>query len=136
MRKPFLLLVGLLYLTGCPKPGLTPKTRLPPPDPAVADLVIAADCSAFSYGAFHRDLLAGKKVIIACPKLDNPQGYVEKITELVNQGGVESIEIVHMEVPCCFGLRRLVEIGASRAGRKVPLRETVVSIDGGIEKTN
>jgi Pyruvate/2-oxoacid:ferredoxin oxidoreductase delta subunit len=101
-----------------------------------ADLVIAADCSAFSYGAFHRDLLAGKKVVIACPKLDNPQGYVEKITDLVNQGGVESIEIVHMEVPCCFGLRRLVEIGASRAGRKVPIKETVVSIDGSIENRN
>jgi ferredoxin len=99
-----------------------------------ADLVIAADCSAFSYGAFHHDLLAGKKVVIACPKLDDPQGYVEKIAGLIDQGGVESIEIVHMEVPCCFGLRRLVEIGAERAGRRVPLKETIVSIDGGIER--
>jgi len=97
-----------------------------------AKLVIGADCTAFSYGAFHRDLLAGKKIVIACPKLDNSQGYVEKITALIDQGGVESIEIVHMEVPCCFGLKRLVEIGAERAGRKVPLSETVVSIDGTI----
>jgi ferredoxin len=96
-----------------------------------SDIVIAADCAAFSYGDFHRKFLKGKVPIIFCPKLDNSQeAYVEKLTEIFKNNSVKSISIVHMEVPCCFGIESIVQKALKESGKNIILKEYTVSIKG------
>ncbi|MBU0926954.1 MAG: 4Fe-4S binding protein [Spirochaetes bacterium] len=99
---------------------------------AGADVLIAADCTAFACGAFHQSLLAGKRLVIACPKLDTgKEVYVDKIRALIDDSAVASITLAIMEVPCCGGLRRLVDEAAAGASRAVPVSTVVVGIEGG-----
>jgi len=98
-----------------------------------ADLVIAADCVAFSYANFHNKFLKGKILIILCPKLD--QGldvYLDKLNEIFKTNNIKSITLVHMEVPCCFGLVRLVEQALNNSGKNIIIKEYNVSIKGEI----
>ena len=98
-----------------------------------ADLLVAADCTAFAVGNFHGDWLAGKKLVIACPKLDDGADvYLEKLTALIEQAGVNTVTVMIMEVPCCGGLSHLVQKAAAMADRKVPIKEVVVGIGGDI----
>jgi Fe-S-cluster-containing hydrogenase component 2 len=96
------------------------------------DLLIAADCTAFALGSFHQGLLKGKKLAIACPKLDDAQGYREKLTELIRENTVYSITAAIMEVPCCRGLKKLVEEAVAASGKNIAVRTVVVGIDGGL----
>ncbi len=97
-----------------------------------ADLLIAADCTAFACGAFHQTLLAGRKLVIACPKLDSGKDvYIDKIRALVDEAGVSSVTVAVMEVPCCGGLSRLVSEAMSTTSRQVPVSTVVVGIEGG-----
>jgi len=97
------------------------------------DLLLAADCVAFSLGNFHTKHLAGKSLVIACPKLDQGKEiYVEKIRRLIDEARVNTITVMMMEVPCCGGLSQLVKIAAAQATRKVPVKEIIVSIKGEI----
>lgn len=97
-----------------------------------ADILIAADCTAFACGAFHQALLAGRKLVIACPKLDSGKEiYVDKIRALVEDSGAASITLAIMEVPCCGGLKRLVDEALAGASRQVPVSTVVVGIEGG-----
>lgn len=99
---------------------------------AGAHLLIAADCTAFACGAFHQALLAGRKLVIACPKLDSgKEVYVDKLRALINESGVASITLAIMEVPCCGGLRRLLDEALAGATRSVPVQTVVVGIEGG-----
>ncbi|MCK9461246.1 MAG: 4Fe-4S binding protein [Proteobacteria bacterium] len=96
-----------------------------------ADLLLAADCTAFAMGDFHSGHLKGKALAIACPKLDEGQdAYLEKLVALVDEARVNTITVLVMEVPCCGGLQRLVEEALSRASRKVPLKRVLVSLQG------
>ncbi len=95
-----------------------------------ADLLVAADCTAFALGGFHQDLLKGKKLVIACPKLDETDGYVEKLAELIRQNNLKSLTVAIMSVPCCGGLFRLVQRAVELSGSDVPLRRVVVGIEG------
>ncbi len=95
-----------------------------------ADLLIAADCVPFAYPNFHSDFLKGKSLIIGCPKLDDAQYYVEKLTELIKKNNIKSITLVNMEVPCCFGLQRIVEEAVTKSGKILPIRQTVITIRG------
>ena len=95
-----------------------------------SDLLIAADCTAFSLGSFHPDLLKGRKLVIACPKLDDPAGYLEKLTELIRLNDLGSLTVAIMSVPCCTGLYRLVERAVEASGVPMPIRKLVVGIDG------
>ena len=98
-----------------------------------ADLLVAADCTAFTVGNFHGNWLAGKKLVIACPKLDDGTDvYLEKLVALIDQAEVNTITVMIMEVPCCGGLSQLVQKAAAQAGRKVPIKEVVVGIGGDI----
>jgi NAD-dependent dihydropyrimidine dehydrogenase PreA subunit len=98
-----------------------------------SDLLVAADCAAFSYGDFHKDFLKGKTLTIACPKLDAGQEvYQQKLTALIDQAEVKSIGVVIMQVPCCGGLLRHVVDAASRAKRRIPVRCVVVGLQGEI----
>ena len=108
---------------------------LPPTAPmlAGASLLLAADCAAFACGDFHARLLKGRVLAIACPKLDSPEGYLEKLTAMIVQGGVAEIVIARMEVPCCGGLVRLALAARDAAGRDdLPVREVVISTKGQI----
>ena len=95
------------------------------------DLLLAADCTAFALGSFHRRLLEGKCLAIACPKLDQGQEiYQRKIQALVEEAGVNTITVATMEVPCCGGLVALVQRTLAACERKVPLKHVTVSIRG------
>lgn len=96
------------------------------------DLLIAADCTAFALGGFHDGLLKGKKLVIACPKLDDTQGYVEKLAELIRQNGLASLTVAIMTVPCCSGLERIVRMAVEASGVAVEVKKVVVGIDGRI----
>jgi Pyruvate/2-oxoacid:ferredoxin oxidoreductase delta subunit len=95
-----------------------------------SDLLIAADCTAFSQGSFHQDLLEGKKLVIACPKLDDTEGYVEKIAEIIRRNGLKSLTVAIMTVPCCSGLLRIVQRAVEASGVPIELKRIVIGIDG------
>ncbi|HKJ80316.1 MAG TPA: 4Fe-4S dicluster domain-containing protein [Prolixibacteraceae bacterium] len=100
-----------------------------------ADLLVAADCASFSYGNFHNDFIKGRKVVIACPKLDQGKDvYIQKLIKLIDDSTINTITTVIMEVPCCGGLAQMVKIATQNASRKVPVKEVVVSIRGELLK--
>ncbi|OGW79950.1 MAG: 4Fe-4S ferredoxin [Omnitrophica bacterium RIFCSPLOWO2_12_FULL_44_17] len=95
-----------------------------------ADLLIAADCCPFAYADFHREFLRGKILLIACPKLDDAEFYLKKLTEIFKNNKIKSVTCVHMEVPCCFGLVQMVKEAMAEVGKKIPFHETTISIQG------
>ena len=100
-----------------------------------ADLLLAADCVAYSMANFHSDHLKGKALAIACPKLDSDlEEYVSKLAEMIDAAGINTITVMMMEVPCCNGLMRLVTEALSRAKRKVPVKRFVISSKGEVLK--
>ncbi|MFX0047841.1 MAG: ATP-binding protein [Candidatus Hermodarchaeota archaeon] len=100
-----------------------------------ADVLLAADCTGFSYGDFHRDFLNSKSIAIACPKLDQgKEVYIEKIKNLIDGAKINTLTVAIMEVPCCSGLLALAQEGAKRASRKVPIKYIVIGIKGDILK--
>jgi NAD-dependent dihydropyrimidine dehydrogenase PreA subunit len=102
-----------------------------------ADVLLAADCVAFSMGNFHRKWLKGHTLAIACPKLDsNMESYVAKLTSMINDAKINTLNIMRMEVPCCGGLVQIAQMAAENAERKVPLKEIVVSVQGDILAEN
>ncbi len=96
------------------------------------DLVISADCVSYSYGNFHNDFLKDKALVIACPKLDDTEHYLDKLTEIFKVSGVKSITILHMEVPCCLGLVNITKEALEASGRKIPAKEITIGIQGDI----
>lgn len=99
-----------------------------------ADLVVAADCTAFAYGNFHNDFIKDKAIVIACPKLDDGmEVYVEKLQALIEDAKVNTVTVVMMEVPCCGGLLSLVKKAADASSRKVPVKKVIIGIQGGIK---
>jgi len=95
---------------------------------------VAADCTAFSLGGFHRDLLRGKKLVIACPKLDDTAGYVEKLAEILKANTVYSLTAAIMTVPCCSGLARMVDEAVELSGARVNVKKVVINIDGSLQQ--
>ncbi len=98
-----------------------------------ADLLIAADCAAFSHGNFHQRFLKDKILIIFCPKLDTViDQYIDKLTTIFSQHTINSITLVHMEVPCCFGVERIVKEAISRANKSHTIKDYTISLKGDI----
>ncbi|HDL02887.1 MAG TPA: 4Fe-4S ferredoxin [candidate division Zixibacteria bacterium] len=97
-----------------------------------ANLVIAADCVPFACPDFHEKFLAGRTLLIGCPKLDDVQHYLDKLTRIFMQNRIKSIEIAYMEVPCCRGMVRLVETALDEAGVEIPVLLTRLDIKGNI----
>ncbi|MDP8247774.1 MAG: 4Fe-4S binding protein [Candidatus Tritonobacter lacicola] len=95
-----------------------------------ADLLIAADCVPFAYADFHADLLRGKALINACPKLDETGPYPEKLISIFSENNIRSVTVARMEVPCCSGLVRLVREAIGASGKEVPFHEVEISIKG------
>lgn len=98
-----------------------------------AELLIAADCVPFAYGNFHQDFLKGKSLIIGCPKLDDIQFYQQKLTEIFRQSKIKGVTVLHMEVPCCFGLVHAVKQAIADSGKDIPYDEKVIGIKGDLE---
>jgi NAD-dependent dihydropyrimidine dehydrogenase PreA subunit len=96
-----------------------------------ADVLIAADCIPFAYPDFHDKLLAGRTLAIACPKLDDMQPYVQKLAMIFASNPIRSITVARMEVPCCGGILRAVQMALAHAGREdLPVEDVVIGIDG------
>jgi len=95
-----------------------------------SDLLIAADCTAFSFGSFHQDFLKGKKLVIACPKLDDTSNYIHKLSELLKNNTIYSLTVAIMQVPCCSGLMHIVQKAVEESGTHIPIKKIVVGIDG------
>ncbi len=97
-----------------------------------ADVYIVADCVPVAYGNFHQEFLKGdgKAIAVGCPKFDDIHAYLEKMTQIIAIGKPKSITVVKMEVPCCSGLARVVEMAAQQAGSDVPVKTVTISIKG------
>jgi ferredoxin len=96
-----------------------------------ADLLLAADCAPVALKNFH-DFMAGKRVIIGCPKFDDARAYAQKLTEIFQQNSIASVTVVHMEVPCCTGLKWAVNKALEGSGKKIPVKEYEVKVGGEI----
>lgn len=95
-----------------------------------ADLLLAADCVPFAYARFHDDLLAGRRVVVGCPKLDDNQAYAAKLADLFRVSGIRSVTVAKMEVPCCGGIAWAARQALAQSGKVLPYREVTVGIRG------
>lgn len=96
-----------------------------------ANLLIAADCSAFAYGNFHNDFIKNKITLIGCPKLDNVD-YSDKLTEIIKNNDIKSVTVVRMEVPCCGGIENAAKTALINSGKFIPWQVVTISTDGRI----
>ncbi len=96
-----------------------------------ANLLIAADCTAFAYGNFHSEFIKNHVTLIGCPKLDN-NDYSEKLTEIIKNNNIKSVKIVRMEVPCCQGIENAVITALKNSGKMIPWQVNIISVDGRI----
>ena len=94
-------------------------------------LLIAADCTAYAYGNFHRDFIRGKVTLIGCPKLDEGD-YTEKLTAILAGNDVKSVTVARMTVPCCGGIQRAAQAAVAASGKDIPLHVAVISPDGAV----
>jgi NAD-dependent dihydropyrimidine dehydrogenase PreA subunit len=107
-------------------------TLVPPTAPFLqgVDLVLAADCVPFAYAGFHQDFLSNHSLLVACPKLDDFQAHLKKLTDILRQSAVKSLTVVHMEVPCCFGIVQMARQAVQLSGKDIPLKEVTVGVKG------
>lgn len=98
-----------------------------------ADLLVAADCTAFAYANFHRDFIQGRVTLIGCPKLDMVD-YTEKLEAIISQNAIKSLTILRMEVPCCGGLEMAAKTALKNSGKFIPWNVVTISTDGEILK--
>ena len=96
-----------------------------------AHLLIAADCTAYAYGDFHRRFIQGKITLIGCPKLDSVD-YSEKLAAIFSENNIQSVTVVRMQVPCCGGLPFAVKNAMAQSGKEIPLQVVTVTADGRI----
>ncbi len=126
-----------------PRSGSTPSAlthwpvqiRLVPPRAPFlknAHLLVAADCTPIAYPSFHQDFLAGKVVMMGCPKFDDVQDYVARFAAIFKEANIQMVTVLVMEVPCCSGLPMVLKKGMELAGVDVPMEVVVIGIEGEI----
>ncbi len=110
-------------------------TLVPPGAPFLqaADVLLAADCTAFSYGGFHHDFLKNHALLVACPKLDDYEAHLSKLTDILTRSDIKSLAVLRMEVPCCAGLTRMAMQAILASGKDIPFKETIIGIRGEIK---
>ena len=96
-----------------------------------ANLLIAADCTAFAYGNFHQDFIRNHITLIGCPKLDEGD-YSDKLTEIIRNNNIKSVKVVRMEVPCCGGIENAVKKALMASGKFIPWQVVTITTDGKI----
>ena len=111
---------------------------VPPTAPFLngAHLLIAADCTPLAYPDFHKDFLAGKVVMIGCPKFDDIEEYILKFQKIFEHADIKSITVLVMEVPCCSGLPVIIKRAMDAAGKEIPMEQIVISTRGDILKNH
>jgi ferredoxin len=107
-------------------------TLVPPQAPFLkaADVLLTADCVPFACAGFHQDFLSDHALLVACPKLDDFQAHVSKLTEILRTADIKSITVVHMEVPCCSGLVHMAKLALQQSGKDIPLEEVTIGMQG------
>ncbi len=107
-------------------------TLVPPKAPFLqgVDLVLAADCVPFAYASFHQDFLRNHSLLVACPKLDDFQAHLKKLTDILSRSQVKSLTAVHMEVPCCFGLVHMAKQAILASGKDILFEEVTIGVGG------
>ncbi len=95
-----------------------------------ANLLVMADCAPVAYSDFCKSLLLGKRILIGCPKFEDARGYAEKLKQILELNDVDSISVVHMEVPCCSGLRWAVDKALQSSGKQIPVKRYIITIGG------
>jgi Fe-S-cluster-containing hydrogenase component 2 len=100
-----------------------------------ADLLLVADCVPFAMGDFHNMLLKDHSVAVGCPKLDNAEFYIEKFAEILKANKLKSLTVVHMEVPCCFGLTRIAKEAIARSGVSMCFEDVTIDLHGKVSTT-
>jgi len=98
-----------------------------------ADLVLAADCVPFTYANFHPDFLVGKALAVGCPKLDDAEFYVKKLTEILKKNRIKSLHVIIMEVPCCSGLEYIAKSAIAASAKDISLKKTTISLQGEVK---
>jgi len=98
-----------------------------------ADLLLTADCVSVAYADFQENLLKDRKIIIACPKLDDTGNYLEKLTEILRENDIKSLTAARMEVPCCGGIVRLAQLALEASGKNIEFKEIIIGVDGTIK---
>lgn len=108
---------------------------VPPTAPFLrdADLLLVADCVPYAYADFHRDFLQGRALLIGCPKLDDGQAYLQKLTAILSRNDIRRLTVLHMEVPCCSGLIMLARQAIAASGKNVPLETVRIGIQGEVK---
>jgi len=96
-----------------------------------ANLLIAADCTAYAYAGFHREFMRNKVTLIGCPKLDEAD-YAQKLTEIIKTNNIKSVTVARMEVPCCGGIENAVVTALKNSGKMIPWQVVTISTDGRI----
>ncbi|MCW3996038.1 MAG: 4Fe-4S ferredoxin [Candidatus Bathyarchaeota archaeon] len=118
---------------GAEKPQWPVKLNLVPvkaPFFENADLLLVADCAPVVLKRFHEAFMPGKRVVIGCPKFDDARAYAQKLTEIINQNKISSISVLHMEVPCCTGLKWAVNKALEASGKRIPVKEFELKVGG------
>ncbi|HEY90706.1 MAG TPA: 4Fe-4S binding protein [Dehalococcoidia bacterium] len=107
-------------------------TLVPPRAPFLqgTDLLLTAQCVPFTYAGFHQDFLRDHSLLIACPKLDDFQAHLRKLTDILSQSDIRSLTVVRMEVPCCSGLVHMAQKAIEASGKNIPLREVTIGVRG------
>ncbi len=102
---------------------------------ANADLLLVADCVPFAMGDFHSKFLKDHSITVGCPKLDNAEFYIEKLAAILEANELNSLTVIHMEVPCCFGLTHIAREAIVRSGAKMAFKDVTIDLQGNIGKT-
>ena len=102
---------------------------------ADADLLLVADCVPFAMGDFHERFLRDHSIAVGCPKLDDADFYIEKLAQILKANKLNSLTVIHMEVPCCFGLTHIARQAIARSGLKMPFKDVTISLQGNVSKT-
>lgn len=97
-----------------------------------ANLLVAADCTAFAYGNFHNEFMKKRITVIGCPKLDMVD-YTSKLTEILSRNEIQSLTVVRMEVPCCGGIEMAAKQAMKNSGKRIPWQVVTISVDGRLE---
>ncbi|MGB2807916.1 MAG: 4Fe-4S binding protein [Sedimentisphaerales bacterium] len=110
---------------------------VPPKAPyfADADLLLVADCVPFAMGDFHNKFLKEHSVVVGCPKLDNADFYIEKLAQILKSNKLNSLTVLHMEVPCCFGLTHIASQAIAHSGKEMVFEDVTIDLNGNVSKT-
>lgn len=97
------------------------------------ELLLSADCVPFAYADFHKDILKGRSLVVGCPKFDDAEHYIEKLTAMIKVGGINKIVVAHMEVPCCSGLIAIVRQAIDASGVDLPFETIKIGVQGDLK---